>query len=534
MYYKAEAYLGSVYAGKHLYDAGLTPIYVSDNPVLNAQHVLFEAAKAHHWGLPYHAALSSVTSAPAEELGMGQRLGKIKPGYDADIVVWDSDPLSIGATPVQVWIDGTPQFENPFVLAKPLKHPIIQGGGGAAAPRAETAEKPAESSDVVFTGVTNVWVPGFETTTKGKAVNVIVKDGEISCVGPCVSQLGDAKVKNVTIVNLSNGHLTKAFTAFGGSLGLNEIDAEKDASNGGSGDKFTRAVDGLQLQGSKLDAASTSGVTRSVSSPVRRGSGSEYGVSVGFLTKARTSVDPGAVFNEEVALHYSFGLSAKDKTSYAALFGDLRGKLLKAVKNKSETFDSYSEDAFLQRVVNGKLPLVASIDSADGIATLLRVKSQVEKANDGKALRVAVFGGAEAYMLADALAAAKVDVILSAFQPLGSEWDQRRALTGAPLTNGTAITRLVEAGVTVAVGLQEDWQVRDLGFGAAAAHINSNGLIKEREALELVSGNLYKILGIEEDTKGHFIVHEGSPMEITSSIAAVGSGQGSVAVFVSQ
>ena len=39
MYYKMEAYVGSEYAGKHLYDAGLTTVYVSDNPVLNAQHV---------------------------------------------------------------------------------------------------------------------------------------------------------------------------------------------------------------------------------------------------------------------------------------------------------------------------------------------------------------------------------------------------------------------------------------------------------------------------------------------------------------
>ena len=93
MYYKAEAYIGSEYAGKFLYEEGLTPVYVSDNPVLSAQHVIFEAAKGYKFGLPYHAALASVTSEPADLLGLGQRLGKIKPGYDADIVVWDSDPL---------------------------------------------------------------------------------------------------------------------------------------------------------------------------------------------------------------------------------------------------------------------------------------------------------------------------------------------------------------------------------------------------------------------------------------------------------
>lgn len=67
-----------------------TPVYVSDNPVINAQHVVFEAAKAYQNGLPYHAALAGVTSASAELLGMGERIGKVKVGFDADIVIWVS------------------------------------------------------------------------------------------------------------------------------------------------------------------------------------------------------------------------------------------------------------------------------------------------------------------------------------------------------------------------------------------------------------------------------------------------------------
>jgi predicted amidohydrolase YtcJ len=65
-------------------------VYVSDNPVINAQHVVFEAAKAHRNGLKYHVALAGVTSASAELLGLGERIGKVKAGFDADVVVWDS------------------------------------------------------------------------------------------------------------------------------------------------------------------------------------------------------------------------------------------------------------------------------------------------------------------------------------------------------------------------------------------------------------------------------------------------------------
>lgn len=92
MYYKTESHVASEQAGKILYENGLTPVYVSDNPVLNAQHVVFEAAKAYGYGLKYHAALAGVTSAPAELLGLGNRIGKIQPGFDADVVVWDSVP----------------------------------------------------------------------------------------------------------------------------------------------------------------------------------------------------------------------------------------------------------------------------------------------------------------------------------------------------------------------------------------------------------------------------------------------------------
>jgi imidazolonepropionase-like amidohydrolase len=77
-------------------------VYVSDNPVLNSQHVVLEAAKAFRAGLPYSIALQGVTSQPARLLGLGNRIGKIAPGFDADILVWDSDPLSVGAAPAQV------------------------------------------------------------------------------------------------------------------------------------------------------------------------------------------------------------------------------------------------------------------------------------------------------------------------------------------------------------------------------------------------------------------------------------------------
>ena len=36
-----------------------------------------------------------------------------------DVVLWDSHPLTLGATPQQVWIDGIPQLATPYTITKP-------------------------------------------------------------------------------------------------------------------------------------------------------------------------------------------------------------------------------------------------------------------------------------------------------------------------------------------------------------------------------------------------------------------------------
>ena len=61
-------------------------------------------------GLPPHLALSSVTTVPATAAGMSHRIGILREGVDADVVLWDSHPLRLGATPRQVWIDGVIQL----------------------------------------------------------------------------------------------------------------------------------------------------------------------------------------------------------------------------------------------------------------------------------------------------------------------------------------------------------------------------------------------------------------------------------------
>ncbi|KAI0409290.1 amidohydrolase [Xylaria palmicola] len=535
MWYKAEAYIGTEYAGKILHENGLTPIYVSDNPVLNAQHVVFEAAKAYGYGLPYHVALASVTTAPAERLGFEKRLGKVKPGFDADIVVWDSDPLSVGATPVQVWIDGTAQYENPIELEKPAE-------GRVAIPKDVqiTKEDPQSTRALIITGISRSFITqGYAANDKSHNLTAVVQNGKITCIGTCSRELEAAQNGDVRRIDLEDGYITKPFTAFGSLIGLNAIDAEQATDNGGAPGIFSRGVDGLALDTKKLHYAQKYGVTRAISAPKYSGAATHQGTSVGFRTGAKHALEAGAVFADDAAVHYTLDLSAKSgSTSISNAVGSLRRKLLEAVESNSTASDPFSESAFLQRVVEGALPLAVTAHSADVLAAILKVKSAVDAAiasagGDGT-IRVVIIGGAESFIVADELAAAGVGVVLSPLLSYRTSWDQRRALTGAPLTNGTAVDRLLEAGVLVAIGLEEDWVVRDLGLLAGIVYKNGGGKINESQALDLVGANVHKLLGLEQsetEDVNEFVVFEGSPLEVGSRVRAVGAGFGEVKVF---
>jgi len=57
------------------------------------------------WG----EAFATISSGPAEALGLGGELGSLRAGRRADVVIWDGDPLENSSTPVMVMIDGVRQ-----------------------------------------------------------------------------------------------------------------------------------------------------------------------------------------------------------------------------------------------------------------------------------------------------------------------------------------------------------------------------------------------------------------------------------------
>jgi imidazolonepropionase-like amidohydrolase len=78
----------------------------------NVREARFNAGTAVAYGLPYAAAVASVTSNPAKMFGEDGNFGVIAPGRVGDLVVWDGDPLEVTSAPVAVLINGVSQPDN--------------------------------------------------------------------------------------------------------------------------------------------------------------------------------------------------------------------------------------------------------------------------------------------------------------------------------------------------------------------------------------------------------------------------------------
>jgi imidazolonepropionase-like amidohydrolase len=72
----------------------------------NVRLVNYNAAMSVAWGLPHDAAIKALTLDAAEILGVGDRMGSIEVGKDANLLVAKGDPLEIRTTISHVVIAG--------------------------------------------------------------------------------------------------------------------------------------------------------------------------------------------------------------------------------------------------------------------------------------------------------------------------------------------------------------------------------------------------------------------------------------------
>ncbi len=89
-----------------LHQKGVEVCITTDADVVQQSFLRFQAAVAVKHGMDPAEALKAITINPARLAGLEARIGSLEPGKDADLVVFDGDPLDIQSRVVDVFIDG--------------------------------------------------------------------------------------------------------------------------------------------------------------------------------------------------------------------------------------------------------------------------------------------------------------------------------------------------------------------------------------------------------------------------------------------
>jgi len=110
--YKVEAYDAIPYNAALMTKRGVV-VSINSDDAAEATHLNQEAAKSiAYGGLTRDEALKLVTLNPAIQLGIEKRVGSIDVGKDADLVIYNHDPLSAFAVVEKTLIDGLVYFDR--------------------------------------------------------------------------------------------------------------------------------------------------------------------------------------------------------------------------------------------------------------------------------------------------------------------------------------------------------------------------------------------------------------------------------------
>jgi imidazolonepropionase-like amidohydrolase len=116
--YKVEAYDAIPYNAALMTRRGVV-VSINSDDAEEATHLNQEAAKSMKYGgLTHDEALKMVTLNPAMQLGIDKRVGTIDVGKDADLAIYNHDPLSAYAVVQKTLIDGRVYFDRQRDIAE--------------------------------------------------------------------------------------------------------------------------------------------------------------------------------------------------------------------------------------------------------------------------------------------------------------------------------------------------------------------------------------------------------------------------------
>ena len=110
--YKVEAFDAIPFNAAMMTRKGVRVAIKSDSSVY-VQFLNQEAAKTMKYGgLSRDEALALITTNPAWIMGLDSRIGSLEPGKDADVSIWDGDPLSVYSKNVMTLVDGQVVYDR--------------------------------------------------------------------------------------------------------------------------------------------------------------------------------------------------------------------------------------------------------------------------------------------------------------------------------------------------------------------------------------------------------------------------------------
>lgn len=370
----------------------------------------------------------------------------------------------------------------------------------------------ANAEDVAITGGTAFIMGG-----KGKVENatILIHDGKVQSV----TSGGDVPAGYRT-VDASGKWVTAGFMASGTELGLTEVslsgginDARASDAKNGIGLEVTYAFNPATTF---IPETRIEGVTRAVtgftaSKDMWRGQS-----AVIALAGDNMIVKEHAV----LSIDMDEGSAEKNGGSRAALWDAVITKLEESRPNGDDKKDDDKKDkkpkydsakAALDRLFKGEIPLLVEVERKADILNVIKLKERF-------GIKVVVTSGAEAWMVADELAAAGIPVVLNPLRNLAEDFDSLG-------TTGAAAARLHAAGVKVAF-LPPDTNNTRL-VPQSAGNAVAMGMPWEA-AVDAMTVNPAEIFGIadsygtlEAGKDADVVVWDGDPLELMSSPDAV-------------
>jgi imidazolonepropionase-like amidohydrolase len=349
---------------------------------------------------------------------------------------------------------------------------------------------------------------------------VLIRDGKVVAVGSNVSIPADAQR-----IDATGKWVTPGLINAGTQLGLVEVGQVQDTRNGSAVGKdhiaasFT-AWEGLNTQSVLIAPARREGVTNVVIVP--SGGGKLVAGQAAFLSLVE-GMPTDMLLKSPIAMvaqvsdNQSAGTGARGEllNRLRELIEDTRAFMRnRAAYERADTREYSASRLDLEAmipVVEGRLPLLVAADKATDIDAALRIA----KENN---LKIIIGGGAEAWMVAGKLAAAKVPVLTGAMNNIPGSF----ATLGQNQENAGLLRR---AGVQVVItgngpGDEESFNVRNIKQEAGNAVAYGMSWDDALRAVTLTPAEVFgvadRIGSLQAGRDANVVIWSGDPFEFTS------------------